>query len=210
VKIHFAGDLAPDNRSLWATMVAAYRGTDPLAWSKGRADNLRAQGLLGWRGDDPIAGIQASQFFGHVGALDVLAIGLVGFAIRGRPREPELTLATLVGCAAAAWLLWMAVMFRGGSAVVHHGSYTTTLLFLIGGAVGLASWGRIGSALLTLHVVGFAVVWLLPRAGIPVFAWKPVAGVLFIAATLGAAAVGRTWLDDGHSLRKRAVRTNSA
>jgi len=90
----------------------------------------------------------------------------------------------------------MVVMFRGGSAAIHHGSYATTLLFVVGGAVGLAGWNRVGSALLVLHVVTFAGVWLLPRAGIPVPAWNPEAAFLFVAATLASAGLCGKWLSD--------------
>lgn len=195
VKIHFAGDLAHDERSLFAAIGDAYRSVDPREWLAGRLANLRLQGLGDWRGTDPVAEIQDAAFFRQLLALDLLAVGLVGLVVQRRRCLPAcLSLTALVGYAAFAWVLWMVVMFRGGSATVHHGSYTTTLLFLMGGAVGLAAWGRIGTLLLALHTAGFAAVWLLPRAGIPVFAWKWEAGVLFVSATLGAIACCRWWL----------------
>ena len=210
VKLHFAGNLEPDERSLLAAVVDAYRSVDLREWLAGRVDNLRLQGLGDWQGTDPMAAMQDAVFFRHLPALDLLAVGLVGLILQRQRRLPAclpacLSLRAVLGYAAFAWVLWIVVMFRAGSAVVHQGSYMTTLLFLMGGAVGLAAWGRLGSALLALHVLMFAAVWLLPRAGIPVYAWKLDAGFLFTAATLGAAALCRMWLRERRAPSLRLI-----
>jgi hypothetical protein len=85
-------------------------------------------------------------------------------------------------------------MFRGGTAWVHHGSYATTLLFMMAGAVGLASWGRVGLALMVLQVVSFGVVWLLPRAGVPALFWSAPAAVVLLAVVSISVWLCRTWL----------------
>jgi hypothetical protein len=207
VKIHLAGALVPDSRSLPAALLAAYRGTDLSEWWRNRIENARAQFFVDWRGDDPVAGVQTSQFFGPVAALDLLVVGLVAFAVHRREEEPGLTLRALVGYATGAWLLWMVVMFRAGSAGIIHGSYATLLLFMMCGAVGLSSWRLLGSTLLGLHVAGFAAAWLLPRAGVPVPTWSAGAAFMLAASTLASIGVCRTWLreDQDSGLRKARI-----
>jgi len=136
VKIHLAGQVLPDERPLSRTIPDAYRTVDPGEWLRGRVDNLRVQGFGDWRGDDPVAEIQTAEFFRHLPALGLLTVGLFGLAVQRGRRGPGLTTSALVGYAIATWVLWMVVMFRGGSAAIHHGSYATTLLFVVGGAAG--------------------------------------------------------------------------
>lgn len=102
----------------------------------------------------------------------------------------------MIGYAAFAWLLWMIVMFRPGSAVIHHGSYATTLLFFTAGAVGLAGWGRIGTTLMLLNVSAFALIWLQPRAGTPVLGWHLAAVLLGTASIASMFVLAKAWLMD--------------
>jgi hypothetical protein len=62
----------------------------------------------------------------------------------------------------ASALMWVAVMFRPGSTVIHQGSYATVLLLF----AALAGWlailpGRLPYALLVAQAAVFAVAWVL-------------------------------------------------
>jgi len=196
VKIHLAGELTPDDRPLLESIWVAYREIGVREWLEGRVENLRMQGPADWRGGDRLAQMQEWEFFRQLPALGLMTVGLLGLTGHRRRRAPGLTMAALVAYTTVAWVLWMIVMFRSGSASVHHGSYAITLVFLMGGAVGFAAWNRLGSALLVLQVVSFAAVWLVPRAGIPVLGWRPGTAVLMIGATLAAVCLCRVWLRD--------------
>jgi hypothetical protein len=193
VKIHLAGELTPDDRTLATTLVDAYRTVDAGTWLKGRLDNLRVQTYLTWSGLDPIYDIQHTQFFGLLSTLGVLPLGFLAVVTRARKSDSVMRMNALLGYAGAAWLIWIIVMFRGGTASVHHGSYATTLLFMMSGAIGLASWGRAGVALMTLQVVSFAGAWLLPRAGVPVLSWSLPAAIVLVAAVATSVWLCRAW-----------------
>jgi hypothetical protein len=159
----------------------------------GRLENVRVQGVAAWRGGDLIAEAQEQQFFHLLPALGALSVGLAGLAWQSRKRREEFSMGALVGYAAVAWLIWIVVMFLPGSAAIHHGSYSTTLLLFAGGAIGLAGWGRFGTTLLIVNVVAFALLWLAPRAGIPVLGWNPTAILLFAVSSLSLVLLSKRW-----------------
>jgi hypothetical protein len=197
VKIHLAGVLEGDDRGVLATIVDAYRATTLKDWLHGRAENLRGQGIREWHPEDPTAAAQYQQFFRLLSVLGTLNVGLLLLGRRPRPAV-GVSIHGLVVYALAATALWILVMIRPGSAVVHHGSYTTTLLLFVGGAVGLATAGRLGSMLLWLNVAVFLAIWVTPRAGIPVLGWQPLPVAICVASTLSAAMLAWRWLGASH------------
>jgi hypothetical protein len=203
VRMHLAGDPGPETRSLSAALLDAYGQMDVATWVQGRLANLRVQAPDSWPPADPVADLQAAVFFRHLAAFDVLVLGLAGVVSSRRADGVGLTLRALVAYALISGALWIVLMLRAGSASVHHGSYATTLLLLIGGAVGLARWGRMGAMLMALHVAGFVAVWLVPRAGVPAFAWSPAALAVLVGSALAATALSRAWLRDEDPSRCR-------
>ena len=193
LKIHLAGVLEGDDRGVLATIVDAYRATTLKDWLHGRAENLRAQGVREWHPEDPTAAAQYQQFFRLLSVLGTLNVGLLLLVRRPRPAV-GVSIHALVAYALLAMALWILVMIRPGSAVVHHGSYTTTLLLVVGGAVGLATAGWMGSMLLWLNVALFLAIWATPRAGIPLLGWQPLPLAICAASTVSAAVLSWRWL----------------
>jgi hypothetical protein len=159
-RIHLAGDHSPGERNVVSAVRDAYRSAPVGTHLAHRARNVAAQ----FWSHDVHRGlrirIQQLQFFHHVPALGILVIGIV--LSMTRPAPPgERAIRHLAGLALFSVLVWIVVMFEGGAAVVHHGSYATTALLFFVGAVGLTRlpW-CLTLGLLGAHALLFALVWL--------------------------------------------------
>ncbi|MGH9161624.1 MAG: hypothetical protein ACRD2X_16795 [Vicinamibacteraceae bacterium] len=191
VKIHLAGDWSIDDRSVMASIVDAYAELSPREYWSGRAKNLVAQFVGTHAPSQSIADrLRVQQFYHHAAALDLLGLGLgalwlwplgqSGSRGAGCPgRALELTALSrarqLAGYAVVTVIVWAALTFTPGSAVIHHGSYAATALLFLCGSVGLTRWSStMALAALGGHCVIFTWLWLATRdlAGPPA-PWRP-------------------------------------
>jgi hypothetical protein len=196
LKLHLAGVELVDPRGTLQTIYDAYSSVGVRDWIAGRAENLREQWVVfGKSGrDSVISWVQWQQFFHHVAALDTLAIGLLLALVR-RERLPidGVSLRDIAILSLTAWAVWLVVLFPSGSAMIHHGSFATTLLLFACGSAGLARIGVPGQMLLWAHVCLFALGWLTPLSGrgsSPPSAWSlPAVTALFLGASLFASCL---------------------
>jgi hypothetical protein len=190
-RIHLAGNPQAEPRGLAHAISDAYATARLRSLALARVQNVVAQ----FWSDDIYRGFrtraQQLQFFHHVPALGLLAIGLVLLAIRARA-DGELDIGWLAGLAGVTLVLWIGAMFQGGSAVVHHGSYANTALIFFLGAVGLTRLPVAWTAgALLVHGALFAVIWVpaFAPAGTPSPAWGE-ATVALLALLAVVAIVG--------------------
>lgn len=148
LKNHLAGVDAPDARGTWATIRDRYHASSWAEIVERKQANFAAQvrgsftSLFDFSASGA-SGRRSDEFFHTVRALGwwllaVPALGLASFH-RGRraPRAPDWPAhAGLLTWAGVTVVLWCLLMFHGGQAVIHQGSFTVLLtLFVL-----LAAW----------------------------------------------------------------------
>jgi hypothetical protein len=182
LKIHLAG-IAPDDdkdtRTLWRTLRDEYGKLTPARYLAGRWSNVTEQFLVfgktppfGW-----VFWLQWQQFFHQLPALDTLLIGCAACVLppwsRERTERARL-LRTILVYAVGSTAIWIVLMLAPNSAMIHQGSYATTvLLFFCVGAYLAMLQDAIVIGALGLHVVFSALVWgawptaVVPTPGVP-------------------------------------------
>lgn len=163
MKWHVAGAEAIDDRSMTEALVDSYSKLTPATWAKGRMDNIdRIMNPQLWAVQDFAAGrLNATKFRDQmfysvplgIGLFALALWGLPGFAISGATRA--LSIATI-----GALLGWAVLLFGGGQAVTHQGSYFPQLAVIAMTArlfSGNAILSKIGFVLFGAHVllIGF-------------------------------------------------------
>jgi hypothetical protein len=198
-KMHLAGMEPIDSRGLVEAMADEYGKLTLSGYLRGRLQNVASQLAGAPRAPDETLADWArrQQFFHHAAALDFLVFGLLGLCVRprgdggsrsgGAPREEVASfrrLRALAIFAVASLAVWILLMFTPGSAVIHQGSFATTVLLFFCGAAGLARWARpVQLAVLGGHAAIFAWAWLFTTQvsrGVPVLPLHPV----FVAASV--------------------------
>lgn len=175
LKMHLAGVLEKDPRGVWPVIRGAYH-TRP--WSEIIAHklvNLRVQVSGTWAGlvDFSTAGAphrRDDEFFYPARALTWWLLGLAALPIaiaRGRLRSTWRAHANLLGWTLLTVLLWCVLMFTGGQAVIHQGSFAVMLtLFVL-----LSVWSELAgpwtiAVVAVPQAVTFATTWAVPNATI--------------------------------------------
>ncbi len=195
LKEHLAGVEERDARTTWQTMRDAYRA---LSWPEilaRRETNLALQVGGDWRSlfdfspaNTAASARRAVEFF-HTGrALTWWVFGLPAAVLLltlARRRPPGLV--ALAVWTVATVLVWCALMFVGGHAVIHQGSFTVPLvLFILCSAAldAVGAWTLIVVAL--LQAATLATTYVVPNAVVT----GPASGLPFVlAAALGLIAV---------------------
>jgi len=104
-------------------------------------------------------------FFHYGQTLGPMTIGLLGLAwlwIRCRQRNEARAAGTLAALGAASAVIWCALMFKGGSTVIHQSSYFTGACLYAVAGIGLAALPRTAIlAVLGANLAWFVAVWTL-------------------------------------------------
>jgi hypothetical protein len=158
MKFHLAGAMAIDDRGTLQTIVEEYAKRPLMTHLAARWTNVKDQFWfdprppeMSWRD-----WIRREQFFHHLAALDVLALGLIGLWRPALRRVRLVWLFTILGIA-----IWCVLMFGPDGAFVTQGSYALTMLLFFCAGAGLAEWPRpIRVAVMAAHLSIFAFVWL--------------------------------------------------
>lgn len=169
LKWHLAGQEAKDPRGAWTTIREAYHA---LPWHEliaRRIENFQTQIGDGWADAVKFSPATADprrngEFFHLTQTLTwwLLAVPLAGIVILRRRIPPG-------AGALTAWILstlvvWCLLMFEGGQAIVHQGSYTVPLACLALLAAlfeAFAPWTL--ALLLPLQGAAFATTWMVPN-----------------------------------------------
>jgi hypothetical protein len=213
LKMHLAGVDPIDERGVVRTLVDQYAATPWSALAEARLDNVRKQWLVlsGAPTTSAAAWIQWQQFFHHVPLLDVTAVGLVCLLaanLRRSRNDGEPAIRALLIYGLVTWLVWVLILFKGQSALVHQGSYANTLLLLTLGGLGLARlaapWAYLA---LTAHLAVFAIGWLANPASPSVRLDWWLTG---IAALLGSLAASWRLQQESDSVRAQMSRRGSS
>lgn len=205
LKWHLAGVIPKDDRGTWRTIRESYA---TLTWRQivaHKQANLVRQFEGDWRAwrDFSVAGSarrRADEFFLTARALTwwVLGLAALPFAIaRGRRRAGWCDQASLAAWILATLVWWCGLMFSGGAAVIHQGSYATMLGLFVLLSVWLEGADRRLIALVAILQFGsLATTWAVPNAviGGPV---NRFALGLALAAGAGLVALVRREQADG-------------
>jgi uncharacterized PurR-regulated membrane protein YhhQ (DUF165 family) len=193
LKWHLAGVSAKDPRGTWETIHTSYQA---LTWSQiweHKAFNLRRQVEGDWQWWRRWTAAEAphrrkDEFFFTARALTWWVLGLAALPValaRGRLRAHGPPHGALAVWSLATLIVWCLLMFTGGQAVVHHGSYVVMLaLFAL-----LSAWCEFASPWM-LAVVGglqaalFATTWAVSNDVVH----GPLNGAAATLAALAAAA----------------------
>ena len=198
-KWHLAGVIPKDARGTWETIRGSYGA---LSWHEivaHKTFNLRRQleGNWRWWRDFSFAGApqrRNNEFFFTARALTWWLLGFVALPIalaRRRRRIPWPAHRMLAAWTFATLVLWCLLMFTGGQAVIHQGSYAVMLtLFAL-----LSAWCEMAGAwtiwlVAGLQVASFATTWAVPNAVVQGSLNKLVLGIALAAA---AALVALVW-----------------
>jgi len=172
-KWHLAGVVPKDPRGTWETIRASYGALSWKEFVAHKAFNFRRQieGDWNWWRDFSVAGAPQrlnNEFFFTARALTwwLLGFAALGVAIvRRRRRVPWPVHRALAAWTLGTLVLWCLLMFTGGQAVIHQGSYAAMLtLFVL-----LSAWCELAgrwtlSVLAVLQVASFATTWAVPNA----------------------------------------------
>ena len=164
-KMHLAGIDLPDGRSTAEALRDSYRAISLPAFLDGRRANLHALIVGDW---DTLADFSSQKpdlryrndFFGFFRSLGWWNLGLVAVPFgwwRARSRGSRIhgaLLGAIVGWSAVTLALWVVLLFRPYSTVVHQGSYVPILLLL-----GASAW-----SLHSVHPLMLAAVAALAAA----------------------------------------------
>ncbi|MBI5689405.1 MAG: hypothetical protein HZC55_04855 [Verrucomicrobia bacterium] len=196
IKWHLAGQVEKDPRGAWQTLRESYGALTAPQILKHKVRNLQYQVGGDWRWwlDGSRAGVKGrreDEFFLTGRALTWWVLGLLAlpFALARSRAAPWRLQAVFVVWTLATLAVWCGLMFTGGSAVVHQGSYAVMLvLFTL-----LSAWAELASPW-TLAVVAvaqgftFATTWV---TGTPLIGNTPdpVAAGLAAVAVIGLAAL---------------------
>jgi len=149
IKWHLGGAIPIDSRSSGETLRDSYGTLTFHQWLQNRRGNLQVSLFLDRPQADTfqsVAGLQyyltSEGFFRITAVLGLLNIGfvvLVASCLMKKHRGPpdgsacgELLLMN-IGC----YLIWIVLMFRPDSAIVHQGSYAMIILFMMIAALGI-------------------------------------------------------------------------
>jgi hypothetical protein len=185
VKWHLAGAVAIDNRSSLEAIRDAYAQTPAQGLWSARMINLHfVSGMFSRNpGEDWWEYLRRLQFFHLLPAAGLPLLGSAWFLIsRIRDRTRDRDAAGLIVHALATVLVWVALLFQPGGAIVHQGSYVPLALLIFLGGAGIATW-RPAAA------VGIAVVHGALFLGGWVFVMPAAAVSTMHPALLTAAAV---------------------
>jgi hypothetical protein len=187
LKQHLAGVETADARSVTGTIRDAYAVLPLADVATRRISNVTAQVRWDPKAEDETLAdyLRRQQFFHHSATLDVLCLGLLLVAFRREmPDVRRLLLFALLSL-----VVWIGVLFQGGQAVVHQGSYVATALLFFCGAAGVARLPRsIHLPLIGVHLGLFAWLWLIARQtsrSTEPLLWQP--GMACLALALFAA-----------------------
>jgi hypothetical protein len=205
VKWHLAGVIEIDERSFGQALWDQYSQTPVATLLANRIESLRIV-LAGppWERPNPLTDgffadfpgattlLRAVEFRSTLLALGLVAIGgllLLWPRARARVREAGVDvtlLRLLLGGAALGLLVWILMMFDGGSTVIHQGSYLTMIMLFVGLATVVVTQPRLVVAtVLSLQAGYFLWVWLIDPLTL-----GPVKPVWLVWATTGLAGVG--------------------
>ena len=176
LKWHLAGVIPKDDRGAWQTLRESYAGLKPGEFWAHRKLNFTLQFAGDWRWwrDYSAAGAgrrRQEEFFFTARAFTWWLLGLaalpIGLAL-GRLRESGAAHAGLAVWSVATLLVWCLLIFTGGHAVIHHGSYAAMLVLF----VLLSAWCESASpwslaVVGGLQAVSFATTWPVPNPTLP-------------------------------------------
>jgi len=172
LKWHLAGQFAPDDRSLGEALKAGYGSITLEEALKARWHNATI--ILGFHKDHRLdfeAGIVNSlrrmQWYLVIPSAGVLLLGLVGWCTVFRRKPQAMALWKRAGflgvVSILSWMFWVALLFQGGEAFMHHGSYGTMLLWYLFLVAGIFAAGeRFTTFLIVLQSAAFLCFWSLP------------------------------------------------
>jgi hypothetical protein len=196
LKWHLAGQIDIDPRPFGQTLLEAYRGRSLQDHIGHRRVNFETLAGEHWDTFLKPTGVPTKkrhpEFFYTLRALGFWLIGLPFLAWslwRGPLSNARRQVGQLGTWTLLTLVIWCLLMFQGGTAIIHQGSYAATLgLFLLCG-LGVVSLPRRGASLIFLAFSSyFAWVWWAPSLGeeIPM---NPLAALLLIPAILGSLAL---------------------
>jgi hypothetical protein len=167
LKWHLAGQIAIDSRSFGQTLVDAYRSRSWAEHWQNKSFNFRAQLGEAWdnaiKGGGDMKGRRHSEFFLTARAVGLWLLGiplLVWAILWGRFRAQRTAHLHLLGWTVLSYLVWCIMMFNGGQAVVHQGSYAAILGLFAMGAMGFATLSQVRWALIILiQILYFIATW---------------------------------------------------
>jgi len=197
VKWHLAGDHEPDDSSLGDAMREAYGAVTWQYALEQRWANLRM--LAGFHHEHTPEfssfnawhdSMRRMQWFLIVPSAGALWLGLLGYGWRREAKSrsargsPPLGAWHLLLWSLLSWLFWVALVFEGGEAFVHHGGYATLLLFYLWLGIGvLRGPGWLFWIALALQMLIFFLFWWWPGNTILLAeGGRPVWSVLILAA----------------------------
>lgn len=168
MKWHVAGVEPIDDRSMSQALMDSYSKLTPATWAKARMDNIdRIMNPQLWAVTDFTAGrLTAVKFRDQMFYSVPLGIGLFALALWGLPgfllsgANRALAVATI-----GALLGWAVLLFGGGQAVTHQGSYFPQLAVVAMSArvfSGNAILSKIGFVVFGIHMLLTGVIHALP------------------------------------------------
>ncbi len=200
LKLHFAGALTQDeSRGVWETIVSAYRTAGPAKVLRDRVSNVDTlfrgpwADFLCFRGAD-LPSRRNGEYYGSALALGWWNLGFVAIAAlvarawRSRPGADGGALLSLGWCLLTL-AVWVLLMFRTDSTVIHAGSYACEMMLFLCLAWALWSAHPVAfAAAASAELVLFGQVWILPNPSrIAPLHWD--AAVVAVLGGLAVAAV---------------------
>jgi len=193
-KWHLAGVIPKDARGTWQTIRDSYGALTWREFVAHKKYNFTRQFEGGWRWWQEFSPRDAQQrrteeFFFTARAFTWWLLGLAALPLaiaRGRLRANWRPHAALAAWTLATLGLWCLLMFTGGQAVIHQGSYAVMLgLFVL-----LSAWLELASpwtlaVVAVLQAVSFATTWAVANAVIH----GPLNWLAFALALAAAATV---------------------
>jgi hypothetical protein len=148
----------------------------------------------------PLVRFRDAQLHQLFPMLLLLNLGWPALVLRWRRGDPEARLERLLlGLAGTSIVLWILLIYSGGTTVLHHASYADVLVLMALLSAALCHWGNDAVYLvLALHTVVFLVAWLFTTptfaGGQPNPAMVPVAAAAFVVLVGVALGGWDLWL----------------
>lgn len=174
VRWHLAGDQSPEKRSTWKSLASAYSRISFQEWWRNRQANVHMLFAGEWRSwwvfdfSNGQARRNGESFvfscmgWWNAGLLVLLFPLLIRPLRRPWPRELMDAHFLSVGWVLLTLVIWVLLMFVGGTTLIHQGSYTTLLVLLP--MFALAVWRLyplLFVAVAAAQAWGFVSVWLM-------------------------------------------------
>jgi hypothetical protein len=198
LKWHLGGVIPPDERGTLETLLSSYSETPPAELWRHRVANFRVQIYGPWSELARFRMTRAqerrdAEFFFLGFALGWWNLGFAALAVLGVPwfrrwRAVEFPAGvwSSLSWALLTWLIWIGLMFLGGNAVIHQGSFTVPLLLLPLLALALWHASRIAfAAVLAAQLAAAPFLWMTPPPAMAALPRRFDAEFMVAAAVIG-------------------------